>query len=61
VQQVGTVQRDRRHQRLWVLKYGVPTPIPVTVGPSDGRLTAIVEGDVQPGLEVITDLAPHAR
>jgi HlyD family secretion protein len=60
-QQAGTVNRDRRHQRVWVLKDGMPAPMPVTVGASDGRLTAIVEGDVRPGLEVITDIVQQPR
>jgi HlyD family secretion protein len=56
-----TVSRDRRHQRVWVLREGVPAAIPVTVGPSDGRMTAVVEGDVQPGLDLLTDVLQQAK
>jgi HlyD family secretion protein len=47
---------DRRHQQIWTLQDGKPVAIPVTVGATDGRMTQVVAGAVQPGLEVLTDV-----
>ncbi len=46
---------NRRHQQVWILRNGVPFAIAVTVGASDGRMTQVVEGDLQPGIEVLID------
>jgi len=58
---VGQAAADRRHQHVWVLRDGAPVAVPVVVGATDGRLTQIVGGDVQPELEVITDTAQPAK
>jgi HlyD family secretion protein len=42
-------------QQVWVLRNGEPTPIPVTVGATDGRLTEVTGGELQPGMHVVTD------
>lgn len=42
---------------IWVLKDGAPAAVPVTAGPTDGRRTAILDGDVKPGQAVIVDTA----
>jgi len=44
---------------IWVLRDGVPTEIRVTTGVSNGRLTEIVDGALEPGMRVITEsIAP---
>jgi HlyD family secretion protein len=48
--------RDRADRRtVWVLRQGVPTPVAVRTGVSDGTITEILEGDVREGEELITD------
>ena len=42
-------------RQIWVLRDGAPVAIGVTVGISDGRMTEITTGDLQPGMLVITD------
>ena len=39
--------------RLWVLRDGKPTALPVELGLDDGAYTEIVKGDLQPGDDVI--------
>jgi len=39
--------------RLWILRDGKPTAIPVQLGLDDSANTEIVEGDVRPGDELI--------
>lgn len=46
-------------QPLWVLKDGAPTAVKVSTGATNGRHTEIVSGEVEPGMQVITEaLAP---
>lgn len=58
---VGQAGADRRHQQVWVLQDGTPVAVPVVVGATDGRMTQIVGGEVQPGLELLTDTLQPAR
>jgi HlyD family secretion protein len=45
---------DRR--MVWVLREGTPEPVTVRVGITDGTLTEVVEGAVQPGEKLVSDL-----
>ena len=42
-------------KHVWVLRDGAPVNVPVTTGISDGRMTEIVGGELQPGMQLITD------
>jgi HlyD family secretion protein len=42
-------------QRVWALENGMPRPIPVITGATDGALTVIDSGDVKPGTVLIID------
>jgi HlyD family secretion protein len=42
-------------QQVWVLRDGNPEAIPVKTGASDGRLTELRVGDLQPGQAVVVD------
>lgn len=53
--------RDRRQQRVWVLREGTPAAIPITIGASDGRMTVIMGVAVEPGLEILVDVVPRVR
>jgi len=54
--QVG-IETDRREkQRVWLLKEGKPVPVPVQAGATDGIVTEIVNGGLQPGTAVIVDV-----
>jgi HlyD family secretion protein len=43
-----------KEQRVWVLEDGVPRPIKVITGITDGKYTEIVSGDLTEGMQVIT-------
>lgn len=58
---VGQAETDRRHQQVWILQDEAPVALPVVVGASDGRMTQIVGGDVQPGRELLTDTLQPAK
>lgn len=42
-------------RKIWTLIDGVPQEVDVTVGPSDGKRTQIVKGDIMPGQAIIID------
>jgi HlyD family secretion protein len=46
---------DGKH-RVWILKDGMPEPIEVKLGASDGSLTEILTDDLQVGMKVLTDV-----
>ncbi len=50
--------RDRAgpdQRTIWVLRGARPSPVRIRTGISDGSLTEVVQGDLQPGDAVITD------
>jgi HlyD family secretion protein len=49
------VSGDGRHQRVWMLRAGQPAAVSITVGSTDGRMTEVTGGDIQPGFDVIVD------
>ncbi|MEW6379260.1 MAG: efflux RND transporter periplasmic adaptor subunit [bacterium] len=45
------------HQRkVWILREGKPAAIPLTIGLTDGQMTEVKAGDVQPGLPLLVDM-----
>lgn len=46
---------------VWILRDKKPVPISIGVGISDGALTEVVRGDVQPGDALITDMTAGAK
>lgn len=43
------------NRTLWVLRDGVPQPVKVVVGASDGKRTEVIGGELQPGDAVVVD------
>jgi HlyD family secretion protein len=43
-------------QRVWILRGGAPAAVQVKTGSTSGALTEVIAGDLQPGMEVITDI-----
>ena len=42
-------------RQVWVLRENAPVAVTVTTGISDGHMTEIVGGELQAGMQVITD------
>lgn len=42
--------------RVWVLENGALEAIPVRTGSSDGQMTEILAGEIEPGMQVVTDM-----
>jgi HlyD family secretion protein len=47
--------------KVWVLNGATPTPVPVKIGASDGRVTEILEGDIAPGAKVLVDVVEKGK
>jgi HlyD family secretion protein len=45
-----------RQQRVWTLRHGEPVVIPVTAGATDGHLTEVVAGELEPDMLVIVEM-----
>jgi HlyD family secretion protein len=50
----GGTSSDGKH-RVWILKEGKPEPIEVKLGATDGRLTEVLPGSLQEGVQVLLD------
>jgi HlyD family secretion protein len=48
-------QAPQREQRVFVLRDGAPEAVSVATGGSDGAFTEIVEGELEPGTELVVD------
>ena len=53
--------QDPNRRNLWVLRDGKPVLVQVTVGVSDGTWSELVQGDIQTGDELITDMSLNAQ
>jgi HlyD family secretion protein len=51
------VTAEGRHQRVWVLRDGQPVAVSITVGATDGRMTEVLDGDIQPESAVVVETA----
>lgn len=49
------VGAKKKQQRVWTLKDGQLTSIPVTVGSTDGMMTEVLNGDIRPGMALVVD------
>lgn len=46
---------SRKQQRVWTLKDGQLAAVPVRVGSTNGAMTEILAGEIQPGMAVVVD------
>jgi HlyD family secretion protein len=51
----NSVMGNKSQQRVWTLKDGQLTAIPVTIGSTDGSMTEVVAGEIKPGMAVVVD------
>ena len=52
---------DKREQRVYLLKNNQPSPVSITVGSTNGGVTEIIAGDIQPGMGVVVDVVTGAK
>jgi HlyD family secretion protein len=49
------VAADKRQHRVWTLQDGQLVAIAVTIGATDGIMTEVTSGDVEPGMALVVD------
>ncbi|HEY5975850.1 MAG TPA: efflux RND transporter periplasmic adaptor subunit, partial [Geobacteraceae bacterium] len=49
------LDKDKKQQKVWTLQDGKPAAIEITTGASNGILTEIVSGNVEPGMKLLVD------
>jgi HlyD family secretion protein len=59
--QRATESGEAARQRVWVLRNGEPVRIPLTAGATDGAMTQVLAGDLEPGMDVLVDTLGGAR
>lgn len=47
---------DRKKSRVWTLKDGQLNEVPVMIGESDGIMTEVTDGGIEPGMKVVVDI-----
>ncbi|MBU0993506.1 MAG: efflux RND transporter periplasmic adaptor subunit [Proteobacteria bacterium] len=47
--------KEKAKTRIWILKNEALVPVFIKIGETDGRMTEVLEGDVKPGMAVVTD------
>jgi HlyD family secretion protein len=52
---------DNKHQRIWTLRDGQLIAMTVTTGATDGSMTEVTSGDVEPGMELVVDTLRAGR
>ncbi len=55
------VSANKKQQRVWTLKDGQLSAIPVTIGSTDGSMTEVVAGDIKPGMALVVDTLSAGR
>jgi HlyD family secretion protein len=60
-QQRNDTTFKRKQQRVWIIMNGQLSAVNVTTGASSGLMTEILNGDIQPGMEVVVDTVAGAK
>jgi HlyD family secretion protein len=55
------VSANKKQQHVWTLKNGQLSAVPITVGSTEGSMTEVVIGDLQPGMTVVVDTLSAGR
>ncbi len=57
----GDEGAGKAERRVWVLEEGKPVAVPVKVGPTDGKLTEVIEGRIEAGTPLVVDRVRERR
>jgi HlyD family secretion protein len=52
---------SKKQQRVWALRDGQLVAVPVMVGATNGAMTEILAGEIQPGMTVVVDSVSSAE
>jgi HlyD family secretion protein len=51
----GEIPTDKKEQHVWIIRDGKLSAVPVTTGATDGTMTEIVAGGIEPGTALVVD------
>lgn len=54
-------QVNRNQRQVWTLREGNPVAIQLTIGLSDGQMTEVKAGNIQPGLPLLVDMERRGK
>jgi HlyD family secretion protein len=57
----GETNTDKKQQQVWMLQDGEPVAIAATIGSSNGILSEVLSGDIEPGTALITDTVTSGK
>jgi HlyD family secretion protein len=52
---------NKTEKKVWILVNNLLTPVDITIGSSDGVMTEVIKGNIQSGMELITDILSSQR
>jgi len=52
---------NNNQQRVWILRDGRPADVAITIGATDGIMTEVLKGDVEPGTALIVETVSRSR
>ncbi|OPX93920.1 MAG: Macrolide export protein MacA [Syntrophorhabdus sp. PtaB.Bin006] len=52
---------NKKQQKVWILKDKQLSAVPITIGSSNGGMTEVVAGDIQPGMSVAVDVITSTK
>jgi HlyD family secretion protein len=52
---------NKKEQNVWILESGQLSSVSITVGSTDGSMTEVLEGDIQPGMMVVVDTVSSVK
>lgn len=55
------INPDKKQQQVWTLRDGEPEAMAVTIGSSNGILSEVLSGDIEPGMALITDTVTNGK
>ncbi len=55
------VPADKQRKQIWILRDKKLIPVAITVGESNGGMTEVVSGNLEPGMVIVTDIVTGAK
>jgi HlyD family secretion protein len=52
---------NKSQSNVWKINKGVLTAVDITIGSSDGTMTEVINGDIEPGTELVVDILTQRR
>ncbi|NIA19160.1 MAG: efflux RND transporter periplasmic adaptor subunit [Xanthomonadaceae bacterium] len=51
----------KNQRRVWTLRRGKPVPVTITTGVTDGQMTQVLNGNITPDMDLLTDIVAEEK